>query len=98
MNKKVVIIISAVVAFFAGAIWVNEVPAVAPLVAFLEVGIGFVCGFFYAKFSIMDDVHVYKLEIEDVKDAHKKVLSEKQEEKATKATKTSTKKSKTAKE
>lgn len=49
MNKKVIIIGSAVLAFFAGAIWASEVPSVATLVAFLEVCAGFGCGFFFNK-------------------------------------------------
>lgn len=53
MNKKVVIIASAVLAFFAGAIWVSEVPVVATLVAFLEVCAGFGLGFFYK--SVLDE-------------------------------------------
>lgn len=49
MDKKVFVIASAILAFFAGAIWVSEVPIVATLVAFLEVCAGFACGFFYKK-------------------------------------------------
>ena len=53
MNKKVIIIASAVLAFFAGAIWVSEVPVVATLVAFLEVCAGFGLGFFYK--TVLDE-------------------------------------------
>lgn len=93
MKTKVIIIASAIVAFFAGAIWVSQVPPVAALVAFLEVCIGFSCGYFFAKCILMDSVHVYKVEIEDLKDAQKKIAEEKKQEKAvTKAVKPSKKK------
>ncbi len=49
MSKKVVIIICALVAFFLGAIWVDYVPVVAPLVAFLELGLGLLGGYFLGK-------------------------------------------------
>lgn len=49
MDKKVVIGVCAVIAFFLGAIWVDSCPVVAPLVAFLEVCAGFACGFFFCK-------------------------------------------------
>lgn len=49
MYKKYVSIIFAVIAFFAGAIWVSEVPVVATLVAFLEVCAGFGCGLMCRK-------------------------------------------------
>ena len=62
MNKKVIIIASAVLAFFAGAIWVSEVPVVATLVAFLEVCAGFGCGFFYK--SVLDEEKVSALQQE----------------------------------
>lgn len=49
MNKNAKFIIAAVLSFFAGAIWVSEVPVVATLVAALELGIGFALGYYYDK-------------------------------------------------
>jgi len=73
MNKKVVIIASAVIAFFAGAIWVSEVPVVATLVAFLEVCAGFGCGFFFNQ----------ELNKEKAAEYEKKILSLQESLKAT---------------
>lgn len=74
MNRKVVIIASAVIAFFAGAIWVSEVPVVAPLVAFLEVCAGFGCGFFYNQLLKNEELQKLQKEVETLKSsAEKKV-------------------------
>ena len=67
MNKKVVIIASAVLAFFAGAIWVSEVPVVATLVAFLEVCAGFGLGFFYKTVLDEETIAAKQKEIEALK-------------------------------
>ena len=90
MNKKVVIIASAVLAFFAGAIWVDCAPVVAPLVAFLEVCAGFCCGFFFHK--VLTDEAITKLtaKIKSINEATKKV---KEENTVTKASKPKAKKS-----
>ena len=77
MNKKVVIIASAVLAFFGGAIWVSEVPVVATLVAFLEVCAGFGCGFFYHKVLTEEAVVAYKDEIDSLKAAQKAIKDDK---------------------
>lgn len=77
MDKKVVIIISAVLAFFAGAIWVSEVPVVATLVACLEVCAGFGCGFYYHKVKSEEVMKGTIQEIESLKDAFKKIKEEK---------------------
>ena len=77
MNKKVVIIASAVIAFFAGAIWVSEVPTVATLVAFLEVCAGFGCGFFFKQVLDEEALKKYKEEVESLKAAQKAVAKEK---------------------
>lgn len=79
MNKKVIIIASAVLAFFAGAIWVSEVPVVATLVAFLEVCAGFGCGFFFCKEVMADAVAKAQAEVETLKSAQKAVKQEKTE-------------------
>ena len=49
MDKKVVIIICAVLAFFLGAIWVDNCPTFATLVCFLELAIGGIGGFLFKK-------------------------------------------------
>ena len=54
MNKKVVIVVCAILSFFAGAIWVDMAPSVASLVAFLEVAIGFGLGFLFSKYLIAE--------------------------------------------
>lgn len=54
MNKKVVIVVCAILSFFAGAIWVDIVPSVVSLVAFLEVAIGFGLGFLFSKYLIAE--------------------------------------------
>ena len=77
MNKKVVIIFSAILAFFAGAIWVSEVPVVATLVAFLEICAGFGCGFYYCKHLVNEEVVSIKKEMESVREASKAVAAEK---------------------
>lgn len=77
MNKKVIIIISAVLAFFAGAILVSEVPVVATLVAFLEVCAGFVCGFFFAKTLANEELTKYQTEIKSLREAQKAMNEEK---------------------
>jgi len=112
MNKKVVIILSAVIAFFAGAIWVSEVPVVATLVAFLEVCAGFGCGFFYNKLLTNESAVKSADEIQSLNATIKKLRSQlsslqaeaKSTEVATKAVatektkKSTTKKTKTATE
>lgn len=76
MDKKVFIIVGAVLAFFAGAIWVDQVPAVASLVAFLEVAAGFGLGILFKKEYTKQEVASYKDEIESLKSAHKALLEE----------------------
>lgn len=79
MDKKVMIIIGAVIAFFAGAIWVSEVPVVAPLVAFLEVCAGFACGFFFKKFKDDAAMENLKNEISALEEKLKKAIAPKKE-------------------
>ena len=79
MNKKVIIIASAVLAFFAGAIWVSEVPVVAALVAFLEVCAGFGCGFFFYKELIAEQTAKTLEEAKSLKTAQEAVKKEKAE-------------------
>lgn len=76
MDKKVFIIVGAVIAFFAGAIWVDQVPVVASLVAFLEVAVGFGLGLLFKKECTKQEVASYKDEIESLKSAHKALLEE----------------------
>jgi len=101
MNKKVIFIASAVLAFFAGAIWVSEVPVVATLVAFLEVCAGFVCGFFFSqeikKELPVKDVEEYsslRLAVETLKNT---LASREQELKSLKEANKAVKEEKTAK-
>lgn len=49
MNKNIWFVLASVLVFFAGAIWVSEVPVVATLVAALELVAGFLLGFLYKK-------------------------------------------------
>lgn len=77
MNKKVIIIASAVLAFFAGAIWVSEVPVVATLVAFLEVCAGFGCGFFFCKELVKEEQAKLVDEVNSLKLAQKALAEEK---------------------
>ena len=79
MNKKVIIIASAVLAFFAGAIWVSEVPVVATLVAFLEVCAGFGCGFFFYKEIAAEAAVKAQEEVKTLKSAQKVMKQEKTE-------------------
>ena len=56
MNKKVVIAIVMVVAFFLGAIWTDYVPSIAPLVAFLELAVGFGGGYLFFKDKANEEI------------------------------------------
>jgi len=92
MEKKYACILAAVLWFFGGAVWVSEAPIVAPLVAFLEVAGGFVCGFFFKKFqnqvameALNEEVESLHGEISSLKDSIKKLKAEKE------VTKTATK-------
>ena len=49
MKSKFWFVVLAVVLFFGGAIWVSEAPIWGPLIAFLEVIGGFLCGHFFTK-------------------------------------------------
>lgn len=75
MDKKVVFGIATVLTFFAGAIWVSEVPVVATLVALLELAAGWAYGYFFKKY--IDDTTIKSLteEIEKLKEAKKVVKS-----------------------
>lgn len=79
MDKKVVIIGSAILAFFAGAIWVDQVPVVASLVALLEVCAGFACGFFFKKFKDDAAMENLKNEISALEEKLKKAVAPKKE-------------------
>lgn len=76
MSKKAIIIFSAVLAFFLGAIWVGQVPVVAPLVAFLEMCAGFAAGFFFAKELAKGEVSSLNKELESLKAAQKAIAQE----------------------
>ena len=71
MSTKVIIIFSAILALFAGAILVSEVPTVATLVAFLEVCAGFGCGFYYSKYITNEELAATKKENEALKNSLK---------------------------
>lgn len=86
MNTKVISIACAVVAFFAGAIWLSEANAaiVGTLVAFLEVAAGFGCGFWFknadanlAVKTAQDETLYYQNEVRNLREAYKKLTSEK---------------------
>ena len=79
MSKKVVIIICALVAFFLGAIWIDYVPVVAPLVAFLELMIGLAAGFLVCKDIANDEFLKYKEEMKSLKQAYEAVKAERNE-------------------
>ena len=98
MSKKVVIAICMVIAFFLGAIWTDYVPSVAPLVAFLELGIGFGAGFLICKEKANEEISKYKEEINSVSQAHKALTAEFAELKDAAAKVKKTRKPKTEKE
>lgn len=86
MNTKVISIACAVVAFFAGAIWLSEANAaiVGTLVAFLEVCAGFGCGLWFKKADAdvrvkvcQDKTLYYETELNTLREAYKKLTSEK---------------------
>lgn len=79
MNKKVIFIASAVLAFFAGAIWANEVPTVAPLAAFLEMCAGFSLGVLLCRENAIEAAAKTQEEIESLKSALKTLKQEKDE-------------------
>lgn len=60
MNKKVVIVVCAILSFFTGAIWVGIAPSVASIVVFLEVAIGFGLGFLFSKYLIAEGEKSHK--------------------------------------
>ena len=76
MSKKVVIVICAVIAFFLGAIWIDYVPSIAPLVAFLEVAIGFTGGYFFGKDSLAPQVRGCQDTIQKLMEANLKLSQE----------------------
>jgi len=49
MSKKVVIILCLVLVFFLGCIWLDNVPVVGSLVAFIEAVAGFAAGYLFCK-------------------------------------------------
>lgn len=76
MNKKVVIVICAVLAFFLGAIWMDSSPVIAPLVAFLEVLIGFATGYLFCKEGLMVEINKSVETIQSLLDLNKKLSQE----------------------
>lgn len=76
MNKKVVIVICAVLAFFLGAIWMDSSPVIAPLVAFLEVVIGFTAGYLFCKDSANKEFMLYRQEMASLRQAHLAIQEE----------------------
>ena len=76
MNRKVVIAIAMVVAFFLGAIWTDYVPAIAPLVAFLELGIGFGAGYLFCKEALDDEIKSCQSTIQKLLDDNLKLSKE----------------------
>ena len=63
MNKKVITIVSAVLALIAGAFLVVKVPSLGILAVFLEVCAGFVCGYFFNDATVKDTITDYKREV-----------------------------------
>lgn len=76
MNKKVVIVACAIIAFFLGAIWVDYVPVVAPLVAFLELAVGFGAGYLFSKDRFIIQVRSCQDTIQKLMDANLKRIDE----------------------
>ena len=107
MNKKVVIVACAIIAFFLGAIWVDYVPVVAPLVAFLELAIGFGAGYLFGKDHLAIQVRGCQDTIQKFMEANLKLSNENnllkkdlqlmQEEAAVRVTPETPKKAKTSK-
>ena len=96
MNSRVFSVACAVLAFFAGAIWLNEANAaiVGTLVAFLSVAAGFGCGVWFknadANVKIEEANHAtlyYEQELDKLREVYKKLASEKTTAAAPKATK-----------
>lgn len=77
MSTKIIIVFSAILALFAGAILISEVPSVATLVAFLEVCAGFGCGFYYSKYITNEELTTVKKENEALKNSLKAATTEK---------------------
>lgn len=71
-SKKMLIAFGGLLAFFAGAVWIDYVPVVAPLVAFLEVCAGFACGYFFMKEAAKTNYEVYEDKIELLQEEVKK--------------------------
>ena len=76
MNKKVVIVACAIIAFFLGAIWVDYVPVVAPLVAFLELAVGFGAGYLFGKDHLAIQVRGCQDTIQKFMEANLKLTNE----------------------
>ena len=88
MNSRVFSIACAVVALFAGAIWLNEADSavIGTLVAFLEVVAGFGCGFWFknadanlAVKTAQDETLYYQNELRNLREVYKKAMTEKTE-------------------
>lgn len=76
MSKKVVIGICAVLAFFLGAIWLDNCPNMGTLVAFLELAVGVAAGFFFSKEMAKKDTEEYVSAIQRLTDANLKASKE----------------------
>lgn len=75
-SKKMLIAFGGILAFFAGAIWMDYVPVVAPLVAFLEVCAGFACGYFFCKDVMTSEVDKCAETIQKLLDENLKLSKE----------------------
>ena len=68
MDKRFIFTVGLIVLAFVGVVVAGEVPVIAPLVAFLEAGIGFTFGFFFHKESDKGLLSGYDSIIESMKE------------------------------
>lgn len=76
MNKKVMLVIIAVLCFFIGAILLDEIPAIKALVALFELGAGGILGYFWKKYEDVKFFDVYESKVENLSKINDKLIQE----------------------
>lgn len=77
MNKKVAVIITAILVLFAGIVWIELNPSVGIPVAFIEVLTGFICGFLYNTAIIEQGIKNHKQIVSAIKKESKTLVAHK---------------------